>query len=78
MSMKQSKEFDVGFINKAKKYAINRNLDTLTATVEVFEKTKDIKYKLELYDIIKTMFHDIEDRDKRIMHWRTSQNRRHL
>jgi len=69
----QLEEYDLKVINKAKEYADKRNLDTLGATVDMFDETEDKNYKYELYNLLKVMIKDIEERDKRIAKWRASQ-----
>ncbi|MFQ6072357.1 MAG: hypothetical protein ACE5KT_06625 [Methanosarcinales archaeon] len=61
-----SEYYDKRVIEKAKEYAEKRGLETLLAKIDLFESTKDLKYKSELYDSLIKSIHRINARDKRI------------
>lgn len=65
-------DFDEKIINKAKEYAETRGLETIKATIEIFESTKDRKYKKVLFESLIETVHDIDTFDRELEEWRAS------
>ncbi|MFQ6121017.1 MAG: hypothetical protein ACE5KE_14170 [Methanosarcinales archaeon] len=74
MSRNYSKNFDEKVIHKAKDYVENMGLEVLRGTVEAFEMEKDLEYKYDLYELIKVLLKNIDEREERLAQYRASRN----
>lgn len=73
MSTIPLKVLDEKILEKAKRYAKDRRLETLEATIEVFEATpNDDEYKTTLFGAIKMMVESIDSMDTQLAKYRES------